>query len=132
MATFGRQLAETSGSAKIPVSWVLLSPQFGPGVKTILQQDGVQYLVVDLRLSTALPQVGTYFNNGEVDAQHYTSPIDPAALLKFDDEQNVNRIFDSGNIIIYNVEGVVRRSTSTSTMNLSGNPYWLGAFAHET
>jgi hypothetical protein len=132
MATFGRQLAETSGSAKIPVSWVLLSPQFGPGVKTILQQDGVQYLVVDLRLSTALPQVGTYFNNGEVDAQHYTSPIDPAALLKFDDVQNVNRIFDSGNIIIYNVERVARGSTSTSTINLSGNPYWLGAFAHET
>ena len=33
MSTFGRQLAETSESAKIPVSWVLLSPEFGPGVR---------------------------------------------------------------------------------------------------
>ena len=115
MATYGRQFAETSGSAPIAVSWVFLSAQFGTGVVTILRQDHIQYLVVDLRLSTALPETGTYFNNGEPDAQHYTQPIDRAALEKFDVVPGVSRIFDSGDIIIYDVEQI-------SNGTLSGQP----------
>ena len=36
-------------------------------------------------------------------AMHYTVALDPADLTKFDGVQNVNRIYDSGNIIIYDV-----------------------------
>ncbi|HLH60448.1 MAG TPA: hypothetical protein VKV20_02095 [Ktedonobacteraceae bacterium] len=115
MATYGRQFAETSGSARIAVSWVFLATQFGTGVVTILRQDHIQYLVVDLRLSTALPATGTYFNNGEPGAQHYTQPIDRAALEKFDFVPGVSRIFDGGDIIIYDVEQI-------SNGTLSGSP----------
>lgn len=106
MATFGNQVAETGASANISVSWVLLSPQFAPGVVTILQQDNIQYVVVDLRLSTALPAVGTYFNSAN--SQPATTPISRAALTKFDGMQQVSRVFDSGDIIIYNVESIAK------------------------
>ncbi len=107
MATFGEQMAETAGSANVPVSWVLLSPQFGSGVRAILRQDDIQYVVVDLRLSTALPAIGTYFNSANL--QPATTPINRAALTKFDGVQDVSRIFDSGDIIIYNVESIARQ-----------------------
>ncbi len=107
MATFGEQMAETAGSANVPVSWVLLSPQFGSGVTSILRQDDIQYVVVDLRLSTALPTIGTYFNSANL--QPATAPISRTALTKFDGMQNVSRVFDSGDIIIYNVESIARQ-----------------------
>ena len=106
MATYGNEQAQTSGSARIPLSWVFFSPRFGPNVELILQQDGIQYLVVDLRLSTALPAVGTYFNSAN--AQTTTVPISPTALTKFNSVENVSRIFDSGDIVIYDVEAITK------------------------
>ncbi len=107
MATFGEQMAQTAGGADVPLSWVLLSPQFGSGVTAILRQDDIQYVVVDLRLSTALPAIGTYFNSANL--QPATTPINRAALTKFDGVQNVSRVFDSGDIIIYNVESIAKQ-----------------------
>lgn len=107
MATFGEQRAQTAGSADVPLSWVLLSPQFGSGVTAILRQDNIQYVVVDLRLSTAPPAIGTYFNSANL--QPATTPINRVALTKFDGVQNVSRVFDSGDIIIYNVESITRQ-----------------------
>lgn len=116
MATFGNQEAETAGSGKIPVSSLFLSPYFGPNARTVIEQDGIQYLVVDLRLSTALPAVGTYFNSANT--QPATTPLSRAALTKFDGVQDVSRIFDSGDIIIYNVEAI-SRGPAISTPNRS-------------
>lgn len=77
------------------------------------QQDAIRrreirYLVVDNRLSSALPLYGTYFNSWEPNAYHHTNPVDPVALAKFDDVINVSRIFDSGDIVIYDVGALSR------------------------
>lgn len=106
MATYGNQQVVTGGSGNAPVSFIFTSAKIGPGVITILRQDDIQFLIVDYRLTTSLPYVGTYFNLPASGGQQITSPIDPAALAKFDGVQNVSRIFDSGNIFIYNVETV--------------------------
>jgi hypothetical protein len=58
---------------------------------------------VDKRLSTALPAAGFYFGFGDPHDHNYTSPPGLSALLKFDDLADVNRVFDSGNILIYDV-----------------------------
>jgi hypothetical protein len=104
MATYGSEQVVTGTNANYPVAQVFTSLRFGSGVISILQQDGVQYLVVDHRLSTSLPYAGTYFNltgSGQSAQQ-----IQSAALTKFDRVQNVSRIFDSGDIVIYNVEAI--------------------------
>ncbi|HXZ06329.1 MAG TPA: hypothetical protein VEH81_15960, partial [Ktedonobacteraceae bacterium] len=105
MATDGDEYVVTGTSANLPVQQVFTSLRFGAGVIGILQVDGIQYLVVDHRLSTSLPYVGTYFNLTGASGQS-AQEIQSAALTKFDSVQNVDRIFDSGNIVIYNVENI--------------------------
>jgi hypothetical protein len=103
MATLGYQWDVTSVNQHILISKVFFTTDFGAGVKTTLGQGNIQYIVVDNRLSTGLPRVGFYYDVSEPKAMHYITPIDPADLTKFDEAQNVNRIYDSGNIIIYDV-----------------------------
>jgi hypothetical protein len=68
-----------------------------------LRQDDIRYLVIDRRLSTALPHVGTYVEYGEQDTFRHTRPIDPAALAKYDGMPRVSRVLDSGDIAVYDV-----------------------------
>src|SRR5207237_10614979 len=96
-----------------------LSPQFGSNVENILMRHGVQYIVVDYRLSTGLPRIGFYFDNED---PPYSKPIDPAVLAKFDGVQNVSRVFDSGDIAIYNVEAITSPPSATSTPKPSCTP----------
>jgi hypothetical protein len=114
MGTYGYQYDVMSSYEKLEVAPVFTSLTLGPQEQRILQVTQTQYLVVDLRISTALPMLRAYFDEGEANAGHYTSPIDPAALAKFDGMQNVDRIFDSGDIVIYNVEAIANGSSVPS------------------
>jgi hypothetical protein len=115
IATYGNVWPVTAVTAKTSAASVFTSLQLGPDEDAILQQDRVQYLVVDRRLSTGLPRVSTYFDQPASGEQQDTRPIDPAALAKFDGVKNVSRIFDSGNIIIYDVEAIIGGRSITST-----------------
>jgi hypothetical protein len=113
MMTYGGQLVDTPVAGEpAPVGPVISSLQFDSTDEAILRLDQIQYLVVDRRLSTGLPWVA-YFD----DEQRYTQPIDPAALAKFDGIKNVSRVFDGGNIIIYDVEAITNGSPTTSIPN---------------
>ena len=122
MATYGDERVVTTVNDKIIVSSVFLSPRFDAGVQTTLRRGGVQYIVVDRRLSTALPRVGFYYDEEEPNLLHYSKPIDPAALAKFDGVQNVSRIYDSGDIVIYDVEAITSAPSATSTPKPSCTP----------
>jgi hypothetical protein len=106
MATVGDEWIVTAANSEIIVSPVFLSQRFDPGVERALQRGRVQYIVVDRRLSTGLPRGGYYYDTAEPNRGRYTSPIDPAALAKFDGPQKVSRVFDSGDIVIYDVKAI--------------------------
>jgi hypothetical protein len=78
--------------------------------RALLLTGAIQYIEVDQRLSTGLPRFGYYFNLGEPNAMRYTQPISANALDKFDGASGINRIFDSGNIAIYNA-GVITNAS---------------------
>ena len=101
MATYGRQRVITSLDDNIDLSPLITSLTFDDTDLSILRDAQIQYLVADLRLSTALPRRGFYFSEIEPGAFNYTAPISKAALTKYDNLPNVNRVFDSGNIVIY-------------------------------
>ncbi|HKW22194.1 MAG TPA: hypothetical protein VJO13_12500, partial [Ktedonobacterales bacterium] len=101
MATYGRQRVITSLDDNIDLSPLFTSLTFDDTDLSILRDAQIQYLVADLRLSTALPRRGFYFSEIEPGAFNYTAPISKAALTKYDNLPNVNRVFDSGNIVIY-------------------------------
>jgi hypothetical protein len=102
MATYGGEWVVTTANDQIVVSSVFTSPQFDSDVEATLRLGNVQYVVVDRRL------IG-------VDQTGYSQPVDSASLAKFDGVQGVNRIFDSGNIIIYDVKAISSGAVTTTT-----------------
>ena len=108
LATYGNEWVVTNVNSEKSVAGVFISPQIDPIVEAILQQDSIQYLLVDLRLSTGLPVVGSYYDLPD------TQRIDPAVLAKFDNVRGVSRVFDSGDIVIYNVEALSSTPPSTA------------------
>ncbi len=115
MATYGNEWVVTTVNDKIIVSSVFLSPHFDASVERALRRGGIQYIVVDRRFSTGLPHGGYYYDEAEPDRLMYTRPIDPAVLAKFDGVKNVSRIYDSGDIVIYDVEAITSTPSATST-----------------
>jgi hypothetical protein len=101
MGTIGDQRPVTGYGDQQYAYLAVFSPNLGPSERRLLRQAGVRYLVIDRRLSTALPMVGVYFEIGEPNAMHQTTPFPDGALAKFDAAPDMNRIFDSGDIVIY-------------------------------
>lgn len=75
-----------------------------PAVSALVQDQSIGYVLVDRRLSEMLPASGQYFP-GDPPPGTYTRPLPLADLTKFDHVTGIARIYDSGNIVIYDVEG---------------------------
>jgi len=102
LATYGRQQVVTSEEARVDVSNVLFAEKLGPEELNAIKVGELEYVLVDLRLTQALPVVGVYFSKGEAPAIHRVPP-DRDALLKFNDVKDMGRPFDNGFIIIYDM-----------------------------
>lgn len=79
--------------------------EFSDEDRGFVEYDKVQYFVVDYRLSQQLPVSGEYFPDDPLAFQH-TRPLPIEALTKFERIDGAHRVFDSGNIVIYDVRGV--------------------------
>jgi hypothetical protein len=84
-----------------PVPRLLTAPDVDDDVRYVVAHDAVGYLVADRRLTTALPEVGVYFDREEPGAYRHARPIEPRALAKWDAVCPVGRAFDSGNLVVY-------------------------------
>jgi hypothetical protein len=106
MLAYGDQRIVASTNTGVDISSVFFSPRFGPQEAATLRQAHIRYLVVDLRLSTSVPFYGFYFDDGEPGAFAYVRPISRADLTKFKAVPQLNRIYDSGDIVIYEVRAL--------------------------
>ncbi len=102
MSTYGDQRIVTRLGDNVDVSPIFYASQFDSNTISLLRYAKIRYLVVDLRLSTSLPLVGFYFENDRP-----ATPISREALTKFSTILSLNRLFDSGNIIIYDTGELV-------------------------
>ncbi len=68
----------------------------------LLQSLAIDYLWVDTRLATQIPISGSYFPVDPQNGQH-TSPIPVANLDKFDGVTGINKYYDNGSIVIYDM-----------------------------
>ncbi len=109
MLTYGNQ-SIVNDDENTHVSTVFFSSHFGPQEIAILRQAKIRYLVVDLRLSTSLPLVGFYFTDNEANAFQLTRPITREALTKFNAIPQIYRIYDSGDIVIYDIGTLINGS----------------------
>jgi hypothetical protein len=98
MAAYGRQnpIGTRAGD-------VLFADEIGNPQCSVIRNREVVYIYSDLRLSQQLPELGIYADSKEPGAYKHTQPIRLEALTKFASLTNVDRIFDSGDIAIYDV-----------------------------
>jgi hypothetical protein len=83
------------------ITYLYTSPTLtAPDIQQAADQQ-IRFVLVDSRLSQALPASGTYFPGN--DPGNYTRPLPLADLTKFDHIPDVARIYDSGDIVIYHV-----------------------------
>ena len=105
LSTYGRQDVATTLQDGYDTSDAVLAPNFGPREKNLLRRAGVDFLTVDMRLTTDLPGVGVYFDGSARD-QNHVAPLEAAPLLKFAHESRIGRVFDDGAISIYDLRAL--------------------------
>ena len=103
MASYGEQRPVTLVYDHVNVPFIFFSTLFDRDVQSIIKQGQIRYVVVDKRLSSGLPRNGFYFEAGEMDAYKHKTPPTAEALSKLEGVNGVSRIFDSGDIQIYDV-----------------------------
>jgi len=106
MGTYGTQHIVTTIEGAVDLSPVFLSTSINDEDVSLLQQAHVRYLVADMRLTQSLPLLGFYYEMGESDAFHHKTPVAIQAFTKFSTAPQVNRVFDEGDIIVYDVGGI--------------------------
>lgn len=95
IGSYGRETAMTTLSGGIDPNWVIFARSFGADARSTLADGNVRYMVVDQRVRTAASDFDEYIGDWTV----------ATALAKFDDSRT-DRVYDSGNVRIYDVTRV--------------------------
>lgn len=103
IGAYGNQNPISLAFDKVNVPIIYFDPEITVDVTDTIKQGKIRFIVVDRRLSTSIPVGGVYFELGEPDTNHHTTPLQLTNLEKFDGWKNAARIYDSGNLIIYDV-----------------------------
>ncbi|MBI2865273.1 MAG: hypothetical protein HYX94_11995 [Chloroflexi bacterium] len=104
MGSYGRQDIETTLSGGVDARWIILSPGVGQGEMRQLRRGQVEYIVVDRRLGS----------QGSGSSSYYPGVPRSTALAKFDGLGQTSRVFDSGNLQIYDVRQLVAAGEDAS------------------
>jgi hypothetical protein len=107
LAAYGRQQPISAAGDRVDVKRAYFDPELTPADIAILARVPVRYAIADMRLPTSLPYVGVYVERGEVISRgRWTSPMDRAALTKWDRTPGSDRVYDSGPIRIFDIRGL--------------------------
>jgi hypothetical protein len=105
LGTYGLQRPVTGYGDLVDTKSLILSPRLGPAEQEVALEGNVRYVYIDRRLSTALPLSGIYIERGELTAVGiWRVPLAADRLAKFDGLPSISRMFDSGDIQIYDIE----------------------------
>jgi hypothetical protein len=99
LAAYGRQDTVRNASS------LYYSATIGPKERAYMASESVRFLFVDRRLAQSLPVSGSYFPV-DPEISHLTRPIPLKNLDKYVGMAGVDRPFDSGDIVIYDLRGL--------------------------
>ncbi|MGR9245118.1 hypothetical protein [Rhizobium leguminosarum] len=102
LSTYGRQKVSTTLESGQDTGMAITAADLGPMERKLLIDSGVSFVMVDLRMTTGLPGVGVYFDGGAQDRNH-TVPLQASSMLKFNSEPDVDRTFDNGFMVIFDI-----------------------------
>ncbi|TWC07549.1 hypothetical protein FBZ93_101842 [Bradyrhizobium macuxiense] len=103
LAGYGRQDVRNKINPAIYAARVFRRDKLGADDFYALARSDLDFLVVDLRLTTAPPVLGFYFEPWE---PQQGTQLTADELLKFNDVKGVSRTFDNGYLIIYDLRGL--------------------------
>lgn len=106
MVAYGGAIPQGGDVYGRAVGSLYFTPQLTRADRRTLRVDKIEYVVVDRRMSTALPRSGRYFDGG--DPGGYTEPPSSDALDKFASSPRIDKVYSSGNIVIYSTERLLR------------------------
>ena len=93
-----------------PPSRVFLSPVFDEQTLKVIRKDRIEYTLVDRRLLNGMGPNGFYYEAWELDvfpnAYSDNALLRPDTLSKFDTTTGVNRVYDSGDISLYDLKAL--------------------------
>jgi hypothetical protein len=94
--------------ARDPVALLPLfaDPTVDGPAEFVLKDQKIRYVLVDRRLSEAVPLVGLYYDQDE-QRHPWTQPIPASSLAKFDGDRRFQRIYDNGVIQIYDAQSIL-------------------------
>jgi hypothetical protein len=103
LATYGQQDPISTLRDRIDASRIFAATKISPDVLYWIRRGRIDYLLADLRITTAPAALGEYYEANEINGG---KPPSPSMLLKFDDAPEVGRIFDNGWIVIFDVRAL--------------------------
>lgn len=106
LASYGRQDVRVEIREGVDTARIFEAETLEPDEFWALAGSDIDFLLMDLRLTTTPPVLGFYFQPW----QRQKGPLSGAALLKFNDVKGVTRIYDNGWIVIYDVRGLHENS----------------------
>jgi hypothetical protein len=121
LSTYGRQKVSTTLESGQDTGMAITAADLGPMERKLLIDSGVGFVMVDLRMTTGLPGVGVYFDGGAQDRNH-TVPLQASSLLKFNSEPDVDRTFDNGFMVIFDVERLGKTRQPAAPPRRTGEP----------
>jgi hypothetical protein len=99
LAAYGDQNV-ISSMQHVDISRTIFSKEITSDALYPIRFGKVDFLLADLRLTTARAVLGEYYEHSEASGGY---PPPPSFMLKFDRVPNVGRIYDNGFIVIYDV-----------------------------
>ncbi|MBI3739650.1 MAG: hypothetical protein HY258_11435 [Chloroflexi bacterium] len=103
MGAYGTQRMVLNLSDDVSISGLFLRYKVTDSDREIIKKAQIRYLVIDRRISTVLPILGYYFEKWEQLIVQYVPPVNISALEKYDTTKDVSTIYDSGNVVIYDI-----------------------------
>lgn len=106
MGSYGGQRMIVNLYDHVSISGIFVNYNLTPSHRKLITEMNIQYLVVDTRISKELSTLGYYFESWEQTMFSFEPPVNLFALEKFDYVPEISRIYDSGDIVVYDVGGV--------------------------
>lgn len=108
--SYGVQRMVNNLSDQVSISGLFLNIDIGPEETDLIKTSQLQYIVIDQRIAQGLPTLGFYFESWEQLEVAFAQPVNLSVLEKFDFYPSINRIYDSGDIVIYDLKGILNAS----------------------
>lgn len=87
---------------------LFMNPTYAEYHQDLVDEYQLEYLVVDTRMADDVPRLGFYYGSWE-DVTYSDKPVPLDYITKYDNIPLVNRIYDSGAVVFYDIQGLLKK-----------------------